>query len=376
MKQGRLEHAVLIGVKLPEQSLDSLHSSLEELKELCYTSGAEVTDMVIQVRQSPDPRTFIGKGKLEEISLFYDPEEREILVFNHELSPSQARNVEEEMDCKVLTRSQVIMDIFALHARTRVSRLQVELAQLKYNMSRLTRKWTHLSRTLGGIGVRGPGETQLESDRRAISQRIHQLQEKLKTVEKQKATQSRLRGKEFKVTLVGYTNSGKSTLLNQLVKADILAQDQLFATLETTTRKLWLGDNILVLVSDTVGFIRDLPPGLLETFHSTLEDVSHADLLIHIADISTPDMQEKIRAVEDTIREIGAGDIPRYLCFNKCDRLEDKQLVEIRLQYPEALYISALANTNLDALKDVMRREYRVHRPLITYTEGEELSPE
>ncbi len=352
------EHALLIGVKLPDQDLESLNYSMEELRELCATAGAEVTDIIIQVRQLPDPRTYIGKGKLEEISLFYDKEERDLIIFNHELSPSQVRNVEEEMDCKVLTRSQVIMDIFAIHARTRVSRLQVELAQLRYNTSRLTRKWTHLSRTQGGIGTRGPGETQLESDRRALSNRIHLLQEKLKTVEKQKATQSKQRGKEFKVALVGYTNTGKSTLLNQLVKSEVYVQDQLFATLDTTTRKLWLGDSILVLVSDTVGFIRDLPPGLLETFHSTLEDVCHADLLVHLIDISAPDMKAKIQSVENTIRDIGAGDIPRLMCFNKCDLIDDKRLVETRMLYPEALFISAQSKTNLEALKEEIRLEF------------------
>ncbi len=353
------EKVLLVAVKLPEQDLEDMHYSLAELGELCRTAGVEVTDTVIQARQKPDLKTFLGKGKLEEISLTYDKAERDVLVFNHELSPTQVRNIEEVVDSRVLTRSQLIMDIFAIHARSRVSRLQVELAQLQYNMTRLTKKWTHLSRTQGGIGIRGPGETQLESDRREAAQRIHILKEKLKKVEQQMQTQRKQRYKEFQVAIIGYTNAGKSTLLNQLVKEEVYAQDQLFATLDTTTRKLWLGEGVQVLISDTVGFIRDLPPGLVDSFHSTLEDVIHADLLLHLVDVGAPDMKVKLQAVADTIKAIHAQDVMQVMCFNKCDTISEKDLVSVRMQFPEALYISAREGLNIEVLKQVISHHAR-----------------
>ena len=349
------ENAILISVRFPHQKQKDFILGLEELKELALTAGANISGEIHQTLYKPNPRTFIGPGKLEKVLLIYDRSERDLIIFNHELTPTQVRNIEKRLDGRVITRSQLIMDIFALHARTKTARLQVELVQLQYHYSRLKSKWTHLSRIEGGIGMRGPGETQLESDRREIAKRIHLLKQKLKTAEKQKKTQRKKRESVFKAAIVGYTNAGKSTLLNSLVHSEVRSEDRLFVTLDTTTRRIWLGENARLLLTDTVGFIKNLPAALVESFRSTLEDTSRADLLIHVVDISAIDFKKKIEVVNNTLRDIGAGDIPYILCFNKCDLISERERLSVRLLFPEALYISAKEKENISLLKEKLR---------------------
>lgn len=346
------DRALLISVWFQTDDDEFFHESLAELYELAETAGAIVVDSMVQKRSAPDTKFFIGKGKLEEIDLIYGEDELDVLIFNHELSASQIRNLEKESGLKVITRTELILDIFAIHARTKTARLQVELAQLQYQLPRIMGKGLVLSRTGGGIGTRGPGETQLETDRRFIRGRIHDLREKLKEVEKQRSTQRKQRGKEFKAAIVGYTNSGKSTLLNHLTKADVLEKDRLFATLDTTTRKLWLGEGRQVLLTDTVGFIRDLPHTLIESFHSTLEETIEANVLLHVADISSSSYREKIRVVRETLKEISAGEIPVVFIFNKIDLVSPEELLSVRKDFPDALYLSAAEGTNVESLKE------------------------
>ena len=360
--EGRKERALLTAVRFPETDPGDAVSSLEELVELAETAGAKVLDSLIQNRKVPDTKYFVGKGKVEEIKSFYRDEEKpDVVVFNHELAPTQIRNLEKELACKVITRTELILDIFALHARTKTSKLQVELAQLQYELPRITGKGVEMSRLGGGIGTRGPGEQQLELDRRLIQKKIHVIRGKLKEIDRERAVQRKNRGeREFKVGIIGYTNAGKSTLLNRLTKSDALAEDKLFATLDTTTRKLWLGNRedgtpVNAVITDTVGFIRDIPHGLIESFRSTLADTVEADLLLHVLDISSKDFLSKKAVVEQTLDEIGAPDVPLVLCFNKTDRLRDEELLDRRLEYPGAFFLSALNGDGLDALKKRIR---------------------
>lgn len=358
----RKEKALLIAVRFPEISQDEALLSLEELRELAETAGAKVLDAIIQNRKIPDTKYFMGKGKVEEVREFYQGDEKiDVVVFNHELTPTQIRNLEKELGCKVLTRTELILDIFALHARTKTSKLQVELAQLQYELPRITGKGVEMSRLGGGIGTRGPGEQQLELDRRLIQKKIHIIREKMKEIDRERAVQRKNRGeREFKVSIIGYTNAGKSTLLNRLTKADALVEDKLFATLDTTTRKLWLGNRedgspVNAVITDTVGFIRDIPHGLVESFRSTLADTVEADLLLHVLDISSKDFLAKKAVVEETLSEINASEIPVILCFNKTDRLRDEELLDKRLEFPGAFYLSALKGDGLEALKNRIR---------------------
>lgn len=349
------QRAVLIGLKLPGDSFQEMQYSIMELQRLAETAGATVIDRVIQSRSKIDAATFIGKGKLEEIIQFYSG--IDLFIFNHELTPAQVKNIETVLQTRVVTRTELILDIFAIHARSKISRLQVEIAQLKYQFPRLTGHGIDMSQIEGGIGMRGPGETKLETDRRYYRKRIHTLEKKLKSIQKAKACQRKQRRNEFKISIIGYTNSGKSTLMNQLVKAGILVEDRLFATLDTTTRKLWLGDNIKVLITDTIGFIRELPHNLVESFKSTLDEIRYSQLLLHIADIASPYFRDQLAVVKATVKELGAGNIPCLLCFNKIDAVDTELLVDIRLEYPEALYISGLKNQNLDILKERIKQE-------------------
>ncbi len=357
------ENALLIGVKLPSDPINRVMSSLDELKELSITAGASVVDSIIQQRKEIDSKYYIGKGKVEEIKYFYKNEKKnDLIIFNHESTPSQIRNLEKELKMKVITRTELILDIFSLHAKSGISMLQVELALLKYQLPRITGKGTSMSRPGGGIGTRGPGEQQLELDRRLIMKKIHLIGNRLKHIELERSIQRKNRVEnEFKSALIGYTNSGKSTLLNRLTKSNVQVEDQLFVTLDTTTRKLWLGfingKSAHSVITDTVGFIQDLPHDLIESFKSTLEDTIQADLLIHIIDIST-DFSYKKKVVEKTIFELGANNIPLILCFNKIDRLSEEEVLNIRLQYPEALYISAKENLNINFLKEKLKEFY------------------
>lgn len=324
----RIERAVLAGLSAGSMEISerSTDISMAELAALVETAGGEAVGMLIQNRPTPDPRSFIGDGKVAELKDFIERNECDLAVFDNELSPSQMRVLSEELGVKVLDRSGLILDIFAQRARTREGQLQVELAQYKYLLPRLTGMWTHLVRQTasGGsspIGTRGPGETQLETDRRHIRRKIQKLEEELAAVRKVRSTQRRRREKNDMpvVALVGYTNAGKSTLLNCLTDSDIPANDRLFDTLDTTTRKLRIDEFTEVLISDTVGFIRKLPHHLIEAFKATLEELSYADVLLHVIDISNPDWEEQARVVDSLINQLGANETPCIRVYNKCD---------------------------------------------------------
>lgn len=350
------EKALLVGVKFPHDTREAFEESLYELEELARTAGACVLDVISQSRGVPDTATYIGKGKVDEIQTAYNTDDVTLVVFNDELTPSQVRNLEKAFGKRVITRTELILDIFAIHARTPVSRLQVELAQLEYEYPRLKGHGTEMSSAGGGskgggIGVRGPGEQKLETDRRLIRKRIQFIRGKLSEAARSQDTQRKRRRGEFKAAIVGYTNSGKSTLLNRLAKADALAENKLFATLDTTTRKLWLSPESQILLTDTVGFIRDLPHTLVESFRSTLQDTLTADLLVHVVDISSPVYHDKIDVVRDTLKEIGAEEVPALIVFNKIDAAPPEVMLEVRMMYPDALYVSAKTGQNLDVLK-------------------------
>jgi GTP-binding protein HflX len=313
-----LERAILIGINYPGQDEHEVEDFLGELSFLTETAGAEPVKRFMQKLDTPNPRTFVGSGKIEEIALFVGENDIDIAIFDDELSPSQIRNIEKALGCRILDRTNLILDIFAHRARTSHARTQVELAQYQYLLPRLTGMWTHLERQRGGIGLRGPGETEIETDRRIIRERISLLKEQLKKIDTQMATQRKNRGKMVRVALVGYTNVGKSTFMNMLSKSDVFAENKLFATLDTTVRKVVIG-NLPFLLSDTVGFIRKLPHDLVESFKSTLDEVRESDLLIHIVDISHPGFEEQITVVNETLKELGATDKPTIIIFNKID---------------------------------------------------------
>jgi len=312
------ETAVLVGIVLPHEGLEKEQEYLDELAFLVDTAGGVVKATFWQKLTHPDRATFVGSGKLDEIKSFVKAEEVDMVIFDDELSPTQLRNVERELGVKILDRSNLILDIFASRAKTAQAKTQVELAQLQYMLPRLTRMWTHLERQRGGIGMRGPGETQIESDRRMILNKISLLKERLKSIDRQAETQRKNRGQMIRVALVGYTNVGKSTIMNMISKSDVFAENKLFATLDTTVRKVVI-DNLPFLLSDTVGFIRKLPHHLVECFKSTLDEVREADVLVHVVDISHPSFEDHIRAVNETLKELGALDKPTITVFNKID---------------------------------------------------------
>lgn len=313
------EKAVLVGLITKDQDEDKLTEYLDELEFLAYTAGATTEQRFTQKLSQPDSRTFVGKGKMEEIRDFVKEHDINTVIFDDELSPSQLKNLEREMkEVKILDRTNLILDIFAQRAQTSYARTQVELAQYEYLLPRLTRMWTHLERQRGGIGMRGPGETEIETDRRIIRDRISLLKEKLKTIDKQMATQRNNRGKMVRTALVGYTNVGKSTLMNAISKSDVFAENKLFATLDTTVRKVVIG-NLPFLLTDTVGFIRKLPTQLVESFKSTLDEVREADLLIHVVDISHESFEDHIESVNQILQEIDAHQKPTIMVFNKID---------------------------------------------------------
>jgi GTPase len=341
----RTERVFLVGVELKSRNSWETADSLKELAELAATAGAEVIGDGTQKLVAPVAATFIGSGKAEEYALYCRKHDVDTVIFDDELSPAQSRNLERVFECKILDRTALILDIFAQRARTREGKLQVELAQLQHLLPRLTRYWSHLSRQKGGIGMRGgEGETQLETDRRRVQERIDTITEELEIVRRQRSTQRRGRKRNQwpLASIVGYTNAGKSTLLNKLTGAEVIAEDKLFATLDPTTRRLRLPTNQNVLLSDTVGFIRKLPHRLVEAFKATLEEVVQADLLVHVVDISHPQAEEQIEAVNSVLAEIGANGKPTLMILNKVDLLESREALARYLErFPHSVAISA-----------------------------------
>lgn len=312
------QKTIIVGVITPRQDEAMVHEYLDELAFLAETAGAEVVTRFTQKLDVPVPSTYVGKGKLEEIHEYCESHDISLVIFDDELSPSQQKNIQDKLKIQVLDRTNLILDIFASRARTAHAKTQVELAQYQYLLPRLTRMWTHLERQKGGIGMRGPGETQIETDRRIIQDKIAKLKEQLKVIDKQMATQRSNRGQLVRVALVGYTNVGKSTIMNLVSKSDVFAENKLFATLDTTVRKVVVG-NLPFLLSDTVGFIRKLPTQLIESFKSTLDEVREADVLLHVLDISHPNFEDHYRVVNETLKEIKALDKPTIVVFNKID---------------------------------------------------------
>ncbi len=346
------EIAILVGVQTPDTTDRDLQEGLDELALLADTAGATVTDRVTQALPRIASATYIGKGKVEELKKLVDRRKADLVIFDDDLSPIQQRNLEKELKTKLLDRSGLILDIFARNARTATAKTQVELAQLDYLRSRLTRAWTHLERQKGGIGMRGPGETQIETDRRLIGKRIAVLKDQLDKIDRQRTTQRKGRSELTRVSLVGYTNAGKSTLMNALADAGVLAENRLFATLDATTRQVYLAPNKPVLLSDTVGFIRKLPHRLIESFKSTLDEVRESDVLLHVVDASHPHFEDHIRVVRETLDELGASDKPTLMVFNKLDVLEERGLIAaLRSEYEQAAFVSSLRGIGLEALR-------------------------
>lgn len=374
-----LEKVVLVGVITQDQDEETSKEYLDELEFLTYTAGGEVIKRYTQKVDKPNPKTFIGTGKMNDVMSFVNENDVGTVIFDDELSPAQERNISKILNCKILDRTNLILDIFAQRAQTSYARTQVELAQCEYLLPRLKGMWTHLERQKGGIGMRGPGETEIETDRRIVRDKIALLKAKIKTIDKQMSVQRGNRGKMVRAALVGYTNVGKSTLMNVISKSDVFAENKLFATLDTTVRKVVIG-NLPFLVSDTVGFIRKLPTQLVDSFKSTLDEVREADLLLHIVDISHSNFEEHIDSVNQILDEIDSKDKPTIMVFNKIDAYEaepfdDEDLVVERTQAnysleewrntwmsrigDNALFISALNKENLDEFKKRIYKEVR-----------------
>ena len=374
----KIEDVVLIGIITGQQNEEKSKEYLDELEFLTYTAGGKAVKRFTQKLDFPNPKTFVGSGKLGEVKEYIENNNIETVIFDDELNPSQLRNIEKVLDCKILDRTNLILDIFAQRAQTSYARTQVELAQCQYLLPRLTRMWTHLERQKGGIGLRGPGETEIETDRRIIRDKISLLRKKLKNIDKQMAVQRKNRGKLVRVALVGYTNVGKSTLMNVISKSDVFAENKLFATLDTTVRKVVI-KNIPFLLTDTVGFIRKLPTQLIESFKSTLDEVREADLLLHVVDISHSNFEDHIASVEKILDEISPENkkmsIPILMVFNKIDKFEHEIIDEddlitekTKAHYTledwektwmsklddDCIFISALNKENLDELKAIL----------------------
>lgn len=348
------EDAVLVGLITRTQTEEQVNEYLDELDFLSDTAGVRPVKRFVQRMDSPHPVTFVGKGKLDEIRLFVEENEIGLVIFDDELSPKQLRNIEAILKVKILDRTSLILDIFAARAQTAYAKTQVELAQYRYMLPRLTRLWTHLERQRGGVGMRGPGETQLETDKRIIQERISSLKEELKLIDRQMSMQRKNRGKMVRVALVGYTNVGKSTLMNVLSKSEVFAENKLFATLDTTVRKV-IVHNLPFLLSDTVGFIRKLPTELVESFKSTLDEVREADLLIHLVDISHPNFAEQIEVVNATLRDVlGSDEKPMHIVFNKVDAFtwEEKDAEDLTPRTKRNVSIDELKKTWMNKLGD------------------------
>jgi GTP-binding protein HflX len=389
------ENCILIGIVTRQQSREQVDEYLAELAFLAETAGANCIKQFTQVLDHPDSRTFVGSGKIEEIKLYVLEKEVDMIIFDDELAPSQLRNLEkifnddDKKKIKILDRSNLILDIFASRARTSNARTQVELAQYEYMLPRLTRMWSHLERQKGGIGMRGPGEQEIETDRRIVRDRISFLKKQLQIIDKQKSTQRSNRGEMVRVALVGYTNVGKSTLMTRLSKSEVFAENKLFATLDTTVRKVVM-NNLPFLLTDTVGFIRKLPHQLIESFKSTLDETREADLLIHVVDISHPQFEDHFTVVNETLQDIGSGDKPMIVVFNKVDAFKYTQkdaddLTEVtqenwsledwkktwmaRLEGQDVLFISAIRKDGMDLLRQVLFKRVRnIHMERYPYT--------
>ncbi len=384
------ESTVLVGLATKIQNETKANEYLDELAFLARTAGAEPKKRFVQKLDYPNPRTYVGAGKLDEIRQYVEDNEIGLVIFDDDLSPKQVANIERELKVKILDRTSLILDIFAKRAQTATARTQVELAQYQYLLPRLTRMWTHLERQRGGIGMRGPGETQIETDRRIILDKISRLKEELKRIDSQKSIQRKNRGKLTRVALVGYTNVGKSTLMNLLSKSDVFAENKLFATLDTTVRKV-IVDNLPFLLSDTVGFIRKLPTHLVDSFKSTLDEVREADVLVHVVDVSHPQFEEQIEVVNKTLAEVcGAAEKPVILVFNKIDAFtytpkdpydltpktrENISLDEFRQTWMSKMnnncvFISAKKKTNIDALKEMLYEKAKeIHTERFPYND-------
>ena len=385
------ERAILVGLITPEQDERKANEYLDELEFLSDTAGAVTVKKFLQRLDYPNSKTFVGSGKLEEIKFFVQDENNDIslAIFDDELSPAQLRNLESELKIKILDRTNLILDIFAKRAQTAHAKTQVELAQCRYMLPRLTRLWTHLDRQRGGIGMRGPGETQIETDRKILLRKISLLKEELTHIDKTKSIQRKNRGKLVRVALVGYTNVGKSTIMNMLSKSEVLAENKLFATLDTTVRKV-IVQNLPFLLSDTVGFIRKLPHDLVESFKSTLDEVREADILVHVVDISHPCFEEQIAVVENTLSELDSKGKPVIMVFNKIDAytyepkdaddLTDRTKENITLEELEStwmskmrdncIFISAKNRTNIESLKDLLyERVKEIHTKRFPYND-------
>lgn len=349
----RRERAILVGLSPSPTEEDSL----DELALLTRTAGADVAHRVHQRRDAIKAGTFVSKGKLDELEDLTRNGDVDFLVFDDDLSPAQVKNLEERLEKKVLDRSEIILAIFAEHARTRVARLQVELAQLEYLLPRLTRMWAHLSRQQGGIGTRGPGETQLEVDRRRVREKIAFLKRRLRDVDQQRRVQRARRGTLHRTALVGYTNAGKSTLMNALTGSSVLTEDKLFATLDATTRRYRFPDGTVTLFTDTVGFIRKLPPHLVASFRSTLDEVAEADLLLHVVDASSPVAERQIATVNRVLEDLRISGKSTRLVLNKADAAEEAQVLGLRARHGGAVVCSALRGEGLDAIRDMVREE-------------------
>lgn len=376
-----IETAILVAVPSKQQAEEKTQEYLDELAFLTETVGAVARKRFVQKLDKPDIRTYVGKGKLEEINAYIKEYKIDMVIFDDDLTPSQVRNLERELGVKIVDRSLLILDIFALRAKTAQARTQVEMAQYQYLLPRLTNLWTHLSRQKGGVGMRGPGETEIETDRRIVRDKIALLRDKLEKLDKQNYQQRKSRTEMVRVALVGYTNVGKSTLMNLLSKSDVFAENKLFATVDATVRKIVI-DQIPFLLSDTVGFIRKLPHRLIESFKSTLDEIREADLLVHVVDISHPSFEEHIEVVNNTLKEINSGDKPVLLVFNKIDEyrvqelhetndmgegsekptLEDLKATYMAQMHSPTIFISAKEKINIDALREeLMRRVSAIH---------------
>lgn len=357
------ERAVLVGVYLPGQDPTLFEESMDELALLADTAGADEADRMVQNRDRPDPATFVGSGFAERVARSVALHDADLVIFDDDLSPAQVKNLEAIVPVKIVDRTGLILDIFADRAKTGEAKTQVELAQLEYLLPRLTRAWSHLSRQAGGIGTRaptrGPGETQLEVDRRLVRDRITELKKELERIERQRATRRKGRREFFQTTLVGYTNAGKTTLLNALTDAEAFTEDRLFATLDATTRALRLPEGPEVLLTDTVGFIRKLPPGLVASFRSTLEEAVVADLLIHVVDASHPHYEDHITSANRILEELGILESPTLMVFNKADRLDEDAVRRIDAAYPDAVVVSALNGRGTGELVEETVRRVR-----------------
>ncbi|PRY09851.1 GTP-binding protein HflX [Pontibacter ummariensis] len=368
------ETAILVAVPNYRQTDEQTNEYLDELAFLAETAGADTLKRFVQKLDKPDVRTFVGSGKLEEIKAYVKEYEVDMVIFDDDLSPSQVRNIERELQVKIVDRSLLILDIFALRAKTAQAHAQVEMAQYQYLLPRLTNLWTHLSKQKGGIGMKGPGETEIETDRRIVRDKIALLRDRLTKLEKQNFEQRKSRAAVVRVALVGYTNVGKSTLMNLLSKSDVFAENKLFATVDATVRKVVLG-NVPFLLSDTVGFIRKLPTKLIEAFKSTLDEIREADLLVHVVDISHPSFEDQIEVVNNTLRDINSAEKPVLLVFNKIDQyleqrekelqeegadvrpsLDDLRSTYMAREHAPALFISATNKINIDELRDELQR--------------------